>query len=102
MHTVTLNNGLQMPIVGYGVSQIADAAECQRCVADAFAVGYRLIDTAASYMNEAAVGEGLRASGVFVINPPFVLKGQLDAALPAVHQCLKRGSGAGWLVESGG
>ena len=45
---------------------------------------------------------GLRASGVFVINPPFVLKGQLDAALPVVHQCLKRGSGAGWLVESSG
>src|SRR4051812_2563222 len=61
---VKLNNGLQMPIAGYGVFQIADAKECERCVADAIDVGYRLIDTAASYMNEEAVGRGIRASGV--------------------------------------
>lgn len=64
MQYVTLNNGLQMPIVGYGVFQIADANECARSVVDAIETGYRLIDTAASYMNEAAVGKGLRASGV--------------------------------------
>ena len=64
MQHVTLNNGLQMPILGFGVFQIPDPAECQRSVVDAIEAGYRLIDTAASYQNEAAVGEGLRASGV--------------------------------------
>jgi 2,5-diketo-D-gluconate reductase A len=48
MQEVTLNNGVRMPIVGYGVFQIADAAECERCVVDAIEAGYRLIDTAAS------------------------------------------------------
>src|SRR5439155_16491806 len=61
---VTLNNGIQMPIAGYGVFQIADPKECERSVVDAIEAGYRLIDTAASYMNEEAVGRGLRRSGV--------------------------------------
>lgn len=64
MRTVTLNNDVQMPIVGFGVFQIADALECQRSVVDAIQAGYRLIDTAASYMNEQAVGHGLRQGGV--------------------------------------
>jgi 2,5-diketo-D-gluconate reductase A len=64
MQTVTLNNGLTMPAAGYGVFQIPDAQECRRCVIDAIQTGYRLIDTAASYMNEAAVGQGIKASGV--------------------------------------
>ena len=64
MDHVTLNNGIRMPIAGFGVFQIPDSAECERCVVDAIAAGYRLIDTAASYLNEEAVGRGLRASGV--------------------------------------
>lgn len=64
MQSVTLNNGVQMPILGYGVFQIADEAECERCVVDAVQAGYRLIDTAASYRNEEAVGRGLRRCGV--------------------------------------
>lgn len=64
MQHVTLNNGIRMPIVGFGVFQITDAQECERSVVDAIGAGYRLIDTAASYMNEAAVGQGLRESGV--------------------------------------
>lgn len=64
METVTLNNGIKMPILGFGVFQIPDAQECERSVIDAIQTGYRLIDTAASYMNEAAVGKGLRHSGV--------------------------------------
>lgn len=64
MQTVTLNNGLSMPAAGYGVFQIADAEECRRCVIDAIQTGYRLVDTAASYMNEAAVGQGIRSSGI--------------------------------------
>ncbi len=64
MQHVTLNNGLKMPILGFGVFQIPDPQECARSVADALEAGYRLIDTAASYMNEAAVGQGLRDSGI--------------------------------------
>lgn len=64
MNHITLNNGIQMPIAGFGVFQIPDPAECERSVVDAIEVGYRLIDTAASYKNEEAVGKGLRRSGV--------------------------------------
>jgi len=64
MDHVTLNNGVRMPIAGFGVFQIPDPAECERSVAEAIEVGYRLIDTAASYQNEEAVGKGLRRSGV--------------------------------------
>lgn len=64
MLDATLNNGMKMPILGYGVFQIADEAECERCVVDAVQAGYRLIDTAASYKNEVAVGRGLKRCGV--------------------------------------
>lgn len=63
MQTVTLNNGLQMPILGFGVYQMTDA-ECEASVLDAIRVGYRLIDTASSYGNEEAVGRALKLSGV--------------------------------------
>jgi diketogulonate reductase-like aldo/keto reductase len=64
MKTVTLNNGVEMPILGFGVFQIPDLKECERSVVDALQVGYRLIDTAASYGNEEAVGKAIRRSGV--------------------------------------
>ena len=64
MQHVTLNNGIIMPVLGFGVFQIPDPQECERSVIDAVNSGYRLIDTAASYMNEAAVGKGVRNSGV--------------------------------------
>lgn len=64
METVKLNNGVEMPILGYGVFQIPDLKECERAVLDALETGYRLIDTAASYMNEVAVGNALKNSGV--------------------------------------
>ena len=64
MQAVTLNNGIEMPILGFGVFQIADEAECERSVVDAISVGYRLIDTAASYGNEEAVGKAIKRSGV--------------------------------------
>lgn len=64
MQTVKLNNGIEMPILGFGVFQIADLKECERCVSDAIRTGYRLIDTAASYQNEAAVGNAIHGSGV--------------------------------------
>jgi len=61
---VTLNIGVRMPLLGFGVFQVTDLAECQRAVEDALSVGYRLIDTAASYKNEEAVGNALQKSGL--------------------------------------
>lgn len=63
MEYVTLNNGVQMPVLGYGVYQV-DPAECERCVADAIAVGYRSIDTAQAYYNEEGMGAAVAKSGV--------------------------------------
>src|SRR5678815_5376427 len=64
MQKIVLNNGVEMPILGFGVFQIDDLAECERSVRDAIDVGYRLIDTAASYGNEEAVGNAIKTSGV--------------------------------------
>ena len=64
MKTVKLNNGVEMPILGFGVFQIPDATECEKVVLEAIESGYRLIDTAASYMNETAVGNAIKKSGV--------------------------------------
>jgi 2,5-diketo-D-gluconate reductase A len=64
MKNVVLNNGVKMPILGFGVFQIEDLAECERSVRDAIDVGYRLIDTAASYGNEESVGNAIKVSGV--------------------------------------
>ncbi len=64
MHTIKLNNGVEMPILGFGVFQMQDQAECEQAVVNAIETGYRLIDTAASYMNEQAVGNGIKRSGI--------------------------------------
>ena len=64
MEYVTLNNGVKMPQLGFGVYQIKDPAQCEQAVLDAISVGYRLIDTAASYGNEEAVGHAIRKCGV--------------------------------------
>ena len=64
MQTVKLNNGVEMPVIGYGVFQIEDANECERCVLDALDAGYRLIDTAQAYYNEEAVGRALQKTSV--------------------------------------
>lgn len=64
MEKVLLNNGVDMPILGFGVFQIQDASECEQAVYDAIMAGYRLIDTAASYLNEEAVGRAIKRSGV--------------------------------------
>ncbi len=92
---VTLNNGVQMPLLGFGVFQIPDATECSRCVVDAIRAGYRLIDTATSYMNEAAVGQGLRASGVprdelFVTSKLWVQHAGFERTRQAIDDSLRR------------
>lgn len=95
MQTVTLNTGARMPSVGYGVFQIPDPVQCERCVVDAISAGYRLIDTAASYMNEEAVGRGLRASALprdqlFVTTKLWVSDTGYDATLKAIERSLNR------------
>jgi len=64
MITTTLNNGVEMPLIGFGVFQVPDPKECEQSVIDAIQAGYRLIDTAASYMNEEAVGRAIKNCGV--------------------------------------
>lgn len=64
MEKVKLNNGVEMPIMGFGVYQVTDAAQCEQAVTDALDAGYRLIDTAAAYFNEEAVGAAIRKSGI--------------------------------------
>ncbi|CAM4025922.1 aldo/keto reductase [Lederbergia lenta] len=64
MQKITLNNGVEMPILGFGVFQMQDENECEQAVYDAIKAGYRLIDTAASYLNEEAVGRAIKRSGV--------------------------------------
>jgi diketogulonate reductase-like aldo/keto reductase len=91
MDFVTLNNGVKMPILGFGVFQVTDPAECERSVIDAVETGYRLLDTAASYGNERAVGDAIRKSGVdrkelFVTTKLFVQ----DASYEGAKRCFER------------
>src|SRR6187455_98020 len=95
MQTVKLNNGVEMPILGFGVFQVTDQDECERSVVDAIECGYRLIDTAASYMNEEAVGKGLRRSGVtredlFVTTKLWVQDTGYDRTRDAIEKSLDR------------
>lgn len=95
MQTVRLNNGLAMPTLGYGVFQIPDARECKRCVIDAVETGYRLIDTAASYLNEAAVGEGIKVCGLpreqlFVTTKLWVQDTGYERTQHAIQASLRR------------
>lgn len=64
MENIILNNGVEMPILGFGVFQITDPIECEKSVIDALKVGYRSLDTAASYLNEVSVGNAIKKSGV--------------------------------------
>ena len=64
MEYVKLNNGVEMPVLGFGVYQISDPEVCERAVGDALKIGYRSIDTAAAYGNEEAVGRAVRRSGI--------------------------------------
>lgn len=95
MQTVKLNNGVEIPILGFGVFQIADPAECERSVVDAIQTGYSHIDTAASYMNEEAVGRGIKQSGVpreklFITTKLWIQSTGYENTLNAFDRSLKR------------
>ena len=93
--TVTLNNGVAMPILGFGVFQVPDPAECERSVRDALDVGYRLLDTAASYGNEEPVGEAIKGSGIarseiFVTTKLWVQDASYDGAKAAFERSINK------------
>jgi diketogulonate reductase-like aldo/keto reductase len=93
--TVKLNNGVEMPLLGFGVFQVSDPSECERSVYDAIQTGYRLIDTAASYMNEEAVGNALRKSGVpreelFITTKLWIQDAGYDATKKAFERSLNK------------
>ena len=93
--SVTLNNGMTMPVLGFGVFQISDAEECERSVSEALRVGYRLIDTAASYGNEAAVGNAIKQAGVareevFVTTKLWIQDAGYERAKAAFERSLQR------------
>lgn len=95
MQTTTLNNGITMPMLGFGVYQMSDSAQCEAAVAEALRVGYRLIDTAASYGNEEAVGRAIAASGVpreelFVTTKLWLSDAGFDKTKRAFERSLKR------------
>ncbi|MGN7958093.1 Glyoxal reductase [compost metagenome] len=93
--TVTLNNGIQMPILGFGVFQVPDPAECERSVHDAIDVGYRLLDTATSYGNEESVGTAIRNHGIdrsdlFVTTKLWIEDATYEGAKTAFERSLNK------------
>ena len=93
--TVTLNNGIEMPILGFGVFQVPDPAECERSVRDAIDVGYRLLDTATSYGNEEAVGTAIRNHGIdrsdlFVTTKLWIEDATYEGAKAAFQRSLNK------------
>ncbi|MFR9148607.1 MAG: aldo/keto reductase [Hungatella sp.] len=95
MQTVKLSNGMEMPMVGIGVYQVPDAAQCEQSVLDAFEAGYRLVDTAEGYMNEEAVGSALKKSGlnrdeVFITSKIWIANFGYEKTKRAYNAALKR------------
>lgn len=101
MQYVMLKNGIQMPMLGFGVYQIEDAVQCEQAVTDALTVGYRLIDTAAAYLNEEAVGRAISKSGIareklFVTTKLWIQDAGYENAKAAFQKSLDR-LGLGYL-----
>lgn len=94
MEYVTLNNGVKMPMLGYGVYQVSPE-ECERCVLDAISVGYRSIDTAQAYANEESVGNAIQKCGVprdelFITTKVWISNGGYDKAKQSIEDSLKK------------
>ena len=95
MEYVSLNNGMKMPVIGFGVFQITDKEECERVVLDAIDVGYRLIDTAQAYGNEEAVGEAIAKSSVpreelFITTKVWISNSGYEKAKASIEFSLKK------------
>ena len=95
IETVKLNNGVEMPLEGFGVFQVSDPTQCEQAVLDAIASGYRLIDTAAAYMNEEAVGKAIAKCGVpreelFITTKLWVQDASYEGAKKAIETSLQK------------
>lgn len=95
MEFTALNNGVKMPMEGFGVFQVPDPAQCEQAVLDAISSGYRLIDTAAAYMNEKAVGAAIKKCGVpreelFITTKLWVQDASYEGAKKAFETSLKK------------
>ncbi len=95
MENVRLSNGVQMPILGFGVYQVPDHKECEKAVSEALEIGYRSIDTAAAYFNEEAVGKAIKSSGIprkdiFVTTKLWITDAGEDKALKAFDVSMKK------------
>lgn len=95
MEYVTLNNGIKMPILGFGVYQIDDLKECERVVSEAIQTGYRLIDTAQAYFNEEAVGNAVKKSGLprkdfFIVTKIWISNAGYEKAKASIEESLKK------------
>ena len=95
MEYITLNNGIKMPLEGFGVFQVPDAKQCEQAVLDAIQSGYRLLDTAAAYMNEEAVGDAIRKSGIkrsdlFITTKLWVQDASYEGAKKAFEVSMKK------------
>ena len=93
MEYIKLSNGVEMPLLGYGVFQVSPA-ECERCVSDALSVGYRLIDTAQAYANEEGVGNAWRKSGkreeVFLVTKVWIANNGEEKAAKSIDESLRK------------
>ena len=94
MNTITLNNGVKMPQMGYGVYQVSPA-ECERCVLDAISAGYRMIDTAQAYHNEEGVGNAIQKCGVprnelFIVTKVWISNAGEEKAYASILESLKK------------
>ncbi len=94
MKAIKLNNGVEMPLIGYGVYQVAPA-ECERCVSDALKVGYRMIDTAQAYNNEEGVGAAVKKSGIaredlFLVSKIWISNYGYEKAKASIDESLRK------------
>ena len=94
MQTVKLSNGVEMPILGYGVYQVTPE-ECERCVSDALSVGYRMIDTAQAYYNEEGVGNAVKKSGIpreelFLVTKVWISNAGYEKAKASIDESLRK------------
>jgi diketogulonate reductase-like aldo/keto reductase len=94
MQTIKLNNGVEMPQMGYGVYQVTPE-ECERCVSDALSVGYRMIDTAQAYRNEEGVGNAVRKSGIdrkelFIVSKIWIGNYGYERAKASIDESLRK------------
>lgn len=94
MQTVKLSNGIEMPILGYGVYQVTPE-ECERCVSDALSVGYRMVDTAQAYANEEGVGRAVKKSGIpreelFLVTKVWISNAGYEKAKASIDESLRK------------